>query len=180
MLVSETLSNQMCRNSTVATHALADASDLGLFAVAGGHAVEAPAQGVVSDPALFAAGWSNPNSSLSVGVVNEQGPFGLEFGDFAVGNDDGVKGIHNDQIFVAQNQLWSNPDQGSDAAENKCCGNVDNENASGGWVENTLSQEQGHKSQSNVSKNKISLRAVNRQVLHSSIIAGTPVVGKGK
>lgn len=180
MLVSETLSNQMCCNSAVATHALADAGDDLFVAVSGGHAIETPAQSVVSDPALFAAGRSNPNAGLRFAVVDQQSPLGFEFGDVAVSNGGGSERVHDNEIFVSQNQFGSNPDQGCCGANDSCCCNVETDIAFGSRVENGLSQKQGVKGKSNIAKNKIALRAVNREFLHSSIISGTPAVGKGK
>ena len=180
MLVFETLSDQMCCDSAVATHALTDARDLGLVAVCSGHSVEAPAQGVISDPTLFAAGWSDPDSGLFATVVDQQGPFGFELGDFAVGNDYGVKGVHDQEVFLAENHFGSYPDESCQSAQGNGCNHVENENTLAGWVEDHLSQEQDNERQSNVTKNKVALRAVNRQFMHSSIFSGTPAVGKGK
>ena len=180
MLASETLSNQVCCDSAVAAHALADARNFGFVAISRGHAVETPSQGVVSDPALFTAGWGNPDAGLFASVVDQQGPFGFEFGDFAVGNSDGVKRVHDQDVSLSKNHFGSNPDEGCQCTEDNCCNHVKNQNALVGGVEDYLSQEQDHERQSDVTKNKIALRAVNRQILHSSIFSGTPAVGKGK
>ena len=180
MSVSETLSDQMCCNTAVAVEALAHASDLALVGAAGGNPVEAPSQGAFSGPALFSVGGSNPNSGLGIAVMDEQRPLGFEFADIAVGDDNGFERVDNNQIVLSQNQLGPNPEQSCCGTEGCCSGNLDADVALGVRVENYLDQEQGVEKQRDTSPDQIALRAINRQVLHLSIIAGTPADGKGK
>ena len=180
MSVLETLSDQMCCNTAVAVEALADAGDLGFVAVVGGQSVDAPALGAVSNPSLFTVGRSNPNTGLLAAVVNEQGPLGFELGDVAVGDLHGSNRVDNEKIVFSQDQFRSNPEQGCCGAESGCCGNVNGDIAVGGWVEKNLNQVQGVEEQRDSAPNQIALRAINRQVLHLSIIAGTPAGGEGK
>ena len=180
MPVSETLSNQMCCNTAVAVEALADASDLGFVAGVGGQSFNAPALSAVSGPSLLTVGRSNPNTGLLATVVNEQGPLGFEFDDVAVSDLDGSYWVDDNQIGLSQNKLGSNPQQKCCGAESGCCGNIDGDIAVGDWVENDLNQKQGVEEKRDTAPNQIALRAKNRQVLHLSIIAGTPAGGEGK
>lgn len=171
----------MCCDTAVAVEALADASDFGFVGVAGGgKSVETPSQGAVSGPALFTVGGSNPHSGLGAAVVNEQSPFGLELDDVVVGNDNGFQRVYDNQILVSKNQLGSDPEQGCCGSNGGCCGSINSDVAVGSRVENRLNQEQGVEEQSDTAPNQIALRAINRRVLHLSIIAGTPVDGEGK
>lgn len=180
MLTFEPLSYQMCCNSAVAVEALTDVSDSLFFAFACGNSIKAPAKSTISDPALFSTGWSNPDASIGFAVVNQQSPFSLELSDVAVGNSDGFDGVYDNQICIAQNQFRSNPDQSCCKSNQGCCSNVENDVASRGRIKDCLCQKHGVKAKSHAAKSKIALRAINRQIVHSSIISGSPEVGKGK
>ena len=180
MSVLETISDQMCCNTAVASHALTNASDLGLVALSGGQPVNAPAHGAVSNPSLLTVGRGNPDSGLAIAVMNEESPFGLELGNVIVGNLNGAEGVYYDQVILSEDQPGSNPEQGCCGTNGGCCDSIDDEIAVFGGVKNSLSQKEGIKGQSHATPNQIPLRAVNRQVLHLSIIAGTPADGKGK
>ena len=180
MLTFEPFSNQVCRNPAVAVEALADVSDSLFIAFACGNTVKAPAKSAISSPALFSAGWSNPNASLGFAMVNQQSPFSLEFCDVTVVNSGGFEGVYDNQMFIVQNQFGPNPDHSCCESNQRCCSNVENEIASRSRIKDCLCHKHGYKAKSHVAKSKIALRAVNRQFVHSSIISGSSEVGKGK
>ena len=180
MSAVETLSDQMCCNTAVAVEALTNASDLVFLSGAGRKPVIAPTHGAVSHPALLSVGRGNPNSAAAAAVVNQQRPFGLEFRDVFVSNDNGFERVDDNQIVLSQNQLGSNPEQGCCGSDGGCCCGVDADVAVGSRIENSLSQKEGVEKQGDAAPNQIALRPKNRGVLHLSIIAGTPADGKGK
>jgi len=180
MNVFETISDQVCCNTAVAAEALADAGNSVLVSGAGWQSFETPAQSAFSYPALLTVGGGNPHSGLAAAVVNEQSPFGLQLGDVAVIDNYGFERIDNNQIFLAQNQLGSDPEKGCCGSNQCSCGNIDEEVAGFSGVENGLGQKQGNERQGHSSPSQIALRAINRSFLHLSIIAGTPADGKGK
>ena len=180
MSVFETISNQMSCNTAVAVEALADAGHGVLIGGAGGKFFRTPSQSAFSDPTLLAIGRSNPHSGLAIAVMNEQSPLSFELGNVIVGNLNGAEGVDYNQVILSEDQLGSNPEQGCCGTNGCCCDSIDDEIAVFGGVKNSLSQKEGIEGQSHATPNQIPLRAVNRQVLHLSIIAGTPADGKGK
>ena len=180
MKVLDSFSNQVGGDSAVALEAAADASGVvGSFS-AGWNSIGAPSESAVSDPALFTVSWSNPDASLFAPVNDEKRPLGFEFGDVSVSNDFGLCRVDDYEIMVAQNQLGADPEQGCCGGDCACKGDIEQQNAICGGVENSLSQVKSDESKGSVTPDEVALWAINVDILHKPIIAGVPAGGEGK
>jgi hypothetical protein len=139
-----------------------------------------PSLDAVGNPATPSVRWSNPNASFAAGVVEEQGPFGLQHLDVDVANLDGSKWVDDSEAGFFENQLWSNPEQVNENAHQSCCKQVDKQKASFGWKSNGLSQKQGNENGCNCGPTQVGFGAENLMMFHVSIIASNSFDGIGK
>lgn len=179
MQISKPFTNQSSSDSAVAAQALAHAAFTD-FVFGGQGASAVPAAHAAGYPAVFAVGGGNPDPSLAFAVNNQKRPFGFEFDDVFVGNGFGFDWVDDNQVALAQNQLWANPKQNRDQSKNKSKHYIANRDAVAGWVKDQLNNENGVDQQRNSGPGKVASWSKGFHVFHASIIAGMSAVNEGK
>ena len=181
MLLTDTFPNQVRSESAVALEASADA---GHFAsIVGSHwdAIGGtPAEGAFGDPALLTIRRSNPNAGLAAGVMDFESPLGLEFLDVFVCDHGLAYGVDHNQVTLAQDELWTQPQCCSGNSEHAAGCDISDEICASAWVEDRLTEKESIENKCASTPDQIAFWAKNSELLHTSIIAGAPVDGEGK
>ena len=73
---------------------------------------------VVGDPSAFPARRSNPHSRAATVVDDGQRPFRFQITDLAVGDEVCSEWINDFNDFIAEDELWFDPQQVGDARQN--------------------------------------------------------------
>jgi hypothetical protein len=178
MQLVDTFANQTGGQAAVAASALTDARDIVGLNFGHGYPGVFPAKSAVGYPATFAISGSYPNLDAAVRVIDLKAPFGLEFFDVAVSDDDSLNWVDDHQVSFAQHKLGPNPEQVGEQRNQNRNSNVDGQVSSGIGIENELRHEEGVEQKSNRSPSQIGFWSKNG--IHASIIAGNFADGKGK
>ena len=175
----DSFTNELVSETAVASDALATGSELTIGLLLLEIFANSPALDVLADPALSSVSGSYPNAGLSVGVVDQQSPFGFQGSNVCVVDFSSSDRVNNNEAGLFENQLWSNPedvDSNSNAA--RCC-DIQKENASFAWVSESLHQKQSVQNGGNASPAQVSLGTKNLILFHDSIIASNSFDGIG-
>lgn len=170
--------NKRSGQTAVASQALTHRGFFDGFTFTHGYSSVSPAESAVGNPAAFAVCWGHPDLNASATGFDFKAPLGTEISNFAVGNYNSLQWINNDQVALAQNQLWSNPEQVSSQGNQGGYGKIKQLVSGFGGVEHRLQQEQRIEGEGHDRPSQIALRA--KDFIHASIIAGITAVGKGK
>lgn len=173
----ESLLDETCGGTTVAKVALAHAGESHGFRVVGGQPFGRPLSSAVGDPTLFAAGWSDPNSGMSVRMRDPESPSSFQIGDVPISDYVRAKGVHDYEVVIPKNKLGSKPDQVGN--QQKSDANHQVEPASK-WVNSSLEQKQAAKAQGNRTPHKVAFRLERFTFTHTPIFTGISANGKGK
>lgn len=176
----DSFTNELVGETAVATGALADRSELTIGLLLLEEFANAPALHAIANPALSSVSGSYPNAGLSVGMIDQQSPLGIQGSNVCVVDFRSSDRVDNNETGFFENQLWSNPED-VDSKSNACrCCEIEKENASFAWVSESLHQKQSVQNGGNASPAKVSLGAKNLILFHDSIIASNSFDGIGK
>ena len=180
MQTSKTFTDERSGDAAVAAEALARGGVFIGDSFAAWNSGELPYASALGDPALLAAGRSNPDSGLTATVVYAKSPLGLELVDVFVGNLCAAERVYNNEVIFVEHQLGSNPHEisasSNECADNELCCPVGTFDG----VEDHLSQKQSIENERYNSPSEVALGSENIFVIHASIIAGSPAVQEGK
>lgn len=176
----DSFTNELVGETAVATGALADRSELTVGLLLLEEFANAPALNAIANPALSSVSGSYPNAGLSVGMMQQESPFGLQGSNVCVVNFSSSDRVHNNEAGFFENQLWSNPEDVDSKGDACRCCEIEKENASFAWVSESLHQKQSVQKGGNTSPAKVSLGAKNLILFHDSIIASNSFDGIGK
>lgn len=171
------LADQRGSQATVAIEALANRGMFNGFTFREWNAIVSPSKGAVGNPSSFAIGRGYPNLDAGVAVLNLQSPFGFQLGDVAVVDHRGLNWIDYNEVYLSQNEFWSNPEQVSDSGQGDRNQKIKHTDTGLAWVENRLNDKKCVECESHTGPHEISLGAKNS--VHASIIAAAVADGRG-
>jgi hypothetical protein len=179
MKTFDSFTNELVSETAVASDALAAGSELAIGLLLLEEFANRPALDVIASPALSSVSGSYPYAGLSVGMVNEQSPLGVQGSDVAVVDFNLFDRVNNNHASFFENELGSNPEDVDNEGNGCGCCQVKEENTSFAWVAQSLDQKQSVQNGGNASPAKVSLGAKNLILFHDSIIASNSFDGIG-
>ena len=179
MKTFDSFTNELVGEAAVASDALAAGSELAFGLLLLEEFANRPALDIIASPALSSVSGSYPYAGLSVGMVNQQSPLGVQRSDVAVVDFNLFDRVNNNHAGFFENELGSNPEDVDNEGNGCGCCEVKKQNASCTRVSNSLGQKQSVQNEGNTSPAQVTLGAKNLILFHDSIIASNSFDGIG-
>lgn len=167
----DSLENQFSSYSAIAMDASARVYGFLLNGTGRVSILGSPAQLGAANPSEFSIGWSNPDSSRPLAVLDRKTPSGFNGFDIFVRNGLSSNRIHNLYEFFVKNHLRSYPESVDNICDGKSNQTINNGVTLPIIVENGLRQVQAVKEKSTNSPTEISLRLKNNCLAHQPTIS---------
>ena len=171
--------DELVSETTVAANALTAGSEVAFGLVLLEEFANAPALNAIANPTLSSVSGSNPNASLSFGMIDQQSPLGFQGGNVCVVDFGSSDRVNNNETGFFENQLGSNPEDVDNKGNGCGCCQVKEQNASLAWIGQSLDQKQSVQNGGNASPAQVTLGAKNLILFHDSIIASNSFDGIG-